>query len=73
MYYPSTVATTLVIIVAISSLEKGSPIVCGKARRISFVPSISRESSLRSLVLRSPVAVFRAVFAVGSEVCPVPS
>jgi hypothetical protein len=46
--------------------------VCGDVRRISSVPSDSRESSLRSAVLRSPV-VFRAVFAAGGEVCPAPS
>ena len=67
------VVTALVIIAIISSLERGSPIVYSETRRISSIPSNSRESSLRSLVLRSPVAVFRVVFAVGSEVCPAPS
>jgi hypothetical protein len=64
--------TTLAIIAAISSLERGSPIVYGETRRISSILSNSRESSLRSVVLRSPV-VFYAVFAAGGEVYPVPS
>jgi hypothetical protein len=46
--------------------------VYGETRRISSILSNSRESSLRSIVLRSLV-VFRAVFAVGGEVCPAPS
>ena len=66
------VATILVIIAAISSLERGSTMVCSETRRISSVPSNSRKSSRRSTVLRSLV-VFRAVFAVGGKVCPVPS
>jgi hypothetical protein len=62
----------LVIIAAIYSLKKGSTIVYGETRRISSILSNSRKSSLRSIVLRSPV-VFRIVFIVGSEVYPIPS
>jgi hypothetical protein len=46
--------------------------VYGETWYISSILSNSRKSSLRFTVLRLPV-VFRIVFAVGGEVCPIPS